>query len=440
MLAIAAGICHHPNMCSSERADDEPVLAGLGTDALLDIADRILGLVGREVLSAGVDDAALHASIGRLHRIETRVHAEKLRRIGEFDARQAYLGRARTTADVLAGDLDLTRGEAAAAAETARALQRLPETAAKLADGAIGAGHAREAARGLAQLDEVARHGDPVPDDAAAELDELVAGPAGAPAPTGHRAGLRRQIQEWAQRAAPDDAAERERRAFARRHAWIGATPDGMLTLEAKLDHAGGAHVQAALAALARPTGADDARTGGQRLADALVDLARRHLDGGGLPDVAAQRPHVLLLTTPDALHDQPDAAASTLDGVGAVSGATARQLCCDADVTAVAFDREGHIMGAGRRTRTPNRAQRAAVIARDRGCIGCSAPAAACQIHHVRWWRDLGPTDIDNLVLACWSCHHHIHHYGWRVVRRPAGRYTIHRPATTDPPLRRTA
>ncbi|MGH3665418.1 MAG: HNH endonuclease, partial [Egibacteraceae bacterium] len=73
---------------------------------------------------------------------------------------------------------------------------------------------------------------------------------------------------------------------------------------------------------------------------------------------------------------------------------------------------------------RDPTPAQRKAVIARDRHCVGCGAAASACQIHHIRHWGRGGRTDLANLVLACWTCHHNLHHNDWAVVRRPDGRY----------------
>ena len=53
---------------------------------------------------------------------------------------------------------------------------------------------------------------------------------------------------------------------------------DGLLEAEA------GQIVLAALEPLARPADAGDDRTGSQRTADALTELARRSLEGGRLP------------------------------------------------------------------------------------------------------------------------------------------------------------
>ncbi len=266
-----------------------------------------------------------------------------------------------------------------------------------------------------------------------AQLDALVAGNV-----TGEDRGrLRRRLDDWQARNGRDVLGDRQRRAFARRHAWLGTDPrdgDGMLRLEARLDALSGATMRAALEPLARPSRADDPRSHGQRLADALVSLAGMALDGGNLPQVAVARPHVLLITTPDALHGTDGADPSRLDDVGPVSPDTARQVCCDADTTPIVVDRNGHILNVGRSRRNPTPAQRKAVIARDQVCVGCGAAANRCQIHHIRWWRHHGATDLDNLTLLCWSCHHNVHHNHWTITRAADGCYTAQPPDRRGP------
>jgi hypothetical protein len=142
---------------------------------------------------------------------------------------------------------------------------------------------------------------------------------------------------------------------------------------------------------------------------------------------MAAQRPHVLVITTAEELHNTPDAPPAQLDGISPISTTTTQMLCCDAELTPVHMSRNGAVLDVGRTRRDPTKAQRLAIIARDQTCIGCGAPASRSQIYHVRWWhRDHGPTDETNLCLICWTCHHRIHEDGWLVVRDHNGRYTI--------------
>ena len=222
---------------------------------------------------------------------------------------------------------------------------------------------------------------------------------------------------------APGVLGDRVRLAQQRRGVWFHER-DGVPAMEARLPVEGMAAVRAVLDALAKPDGAKDPRTVAQRHCDALVTLANRYLDGGNLPDVASQRPHVLLITTPEALHGDEDVAPSLLDGHGPVGSDLARQTCCDARMTAVLTGSDGQILDAKPMRPSPTRRQRAAVIARDKRCVGCGAPVSRCEVHHIVWRRHHGRTVVENLALVCWNCHTHIHHHGWQVTRDASGRY----------------
>ena len=71
----------------------------------------------------------------------------------------------------------------------------------------------------------------------------------------------------------------------------------------------------------------------------------------------------------------------------------------------------------------------RNAVILRDKRCRwagGCSQPASACEVHHVRHKADGGKTSTQDCVLLC-SYHHQvmIHRQGWTLVLNPDGTTT---------------
>jgi hypothetical protein len=65
---------------------------------------------------------------------------------------------------------------------------------------------------------------------------------------------------------------------------WLAPTWEGMLAVGGLLDPEAGQTLLAALEPLARPASAEDDRSGWQRNADALTELARRSLEGGRLP------------------------------------------------------------------------------------------------------------------------------------------------------------
>src|SRR5713226_9781095 len=68
---------------------------------------------------------------------------------------------------------------------------------------------------------------------------------------------------------------------YSRRRLHISRLGDGMHVIDGLLDAEGGATLRTALDSLNRRLGPDDKRTAGQRLADALVELAQHAMDEG---------------------------------------------------------------------------------------------------------------------------------------------------------------
>ena len=105
----------------------------------------------------------------------------------------------------------------------------------------------------------------------------------------------------------------------------------------------------------------------------------------------------------------------------------------------------DGVSLYLGLETRVANRAQRRALRVMYRGCAiaGCEARFADCAIHHLRWFRHLGRTDIDNLLPLCHRHHHRVHEGGWKLVLDVRRNLTITYPdgniMTTGPPNIRT-
>ena len=209
-------------------------------------------------------------------------------------------------------------------------------------------------------------------------------------------------------------------------------------------------------------------------LALALGHLARHFLDNGNAGSTRAGRPH---LTYTGTLADLTDyltaatnaetAAAAANDwerrGTGAsgalhhpgtdhpisVPTATLARIGCDADLTLILTDaltdtptdatavtepassdwktrattalqdRTQAILWIGRTQRTVTRRQWAALVHRDHHCQypNCRADPTRCDAHHVRWWRNAGTTNPDNLILLCQRHHHHVHEGGWTIT-----------------------
>jgi hypothetical protein len=193
---------------------------------------------------------------------------------------------------------------------------------------------------------------------------------------------------------------------------WVSATWEGMVAVNGLLEAEAGQTVLAALEPLARPSDASDARSGGQRRADALAELARRALEGGWLPQSGGVRPQLTVTVDLASLLGHP--------GLGGEMGGTApldpeacRRLACDGAVTRVLVTRHptDHLAGTdaslagqlqaaatrlpvtlggaptqplevGRTSRVVTAAQRAALVVRDGGCAvaGCERPPAWCE------------------------------------------------------------
>ena len=310
----------------------------------------------------------------------------------------------------------------------------MPATAAALAEGAVSAEHAKVVANTMAAM--------PTCLDAeqvqAAERE--LAGWAGQYDPA-EVASLGKALVHLLD---ADTLEEREQRAYDRRELHLNDLGDGSTRIRGQLDTESAAIIRAALDPLAAPMPATeengkDRRSAGQRRADALVELARRALNGGNLPEGHTVRPHVSVILDLDTLLAEAGERGippAVLTFGGPMSAATARRLGCDADITRIITDPAGMPLDVGRAKRTVTPAQWAALAVRDGGCAfpGCTRPPAWCAAHHIVHWADGGPTNLTNLVLLCDHHHRAVHHAGWDIVIAEDRRPEFIPPAWIDP------
>lgn len=376
-----------------------------------------------------------------LQELQTRLHstyAEMLTVIAEADSRQVGATEGfGTTADLLHYLQRIPRSQArarvAAAADLlpGRAVSgepvapRLPETAAALADGVIGAEHVAVVRSVLARLPRW------VDTERRAEI-EAELGRHARTLDAQQLAILGRRILALLDQDGP---APKEEPEPANRLA-LHPTDHGC-EFSGQLDGEAAAAFQAALSPLAAPRGEADPRSTEQRNGDALAELARRALDVGDLPTEGGERPHLTVLVPLEVLEAR--ARAAMLDWVGPISAEAARRLACDARVVPVVLGAKSEPLDVGRVSYTVPAGMRRAVIARDRGCAfpGCAVVAAWCECHHVRHWADGGETRIDNLVLLCGRHHRLVHHSQWQVRIRD-GNPEFHPPGWIDTEPRR--
>ncbi len=156
-------------------------------------------------------------------------------------------------------------------------------------------------------------------------------------------------------------------------------------------------------------------------MADALDQLTSATNLGGGKPfaDICVVA-HVDD-TTGELIAELPDGER--------LPRAVLEQLSCNAKLTGVVYDRKGKPIWRTHSRRTVTEAQWQLLIAKWGGCFHCGANPGICQGHHIEPASRGGPTKLDNLVPACWSCHHRIHHDNWQIHKHPDGWHTLHPP-----------
>jgi hypothetical protein len=276
-------------------------------------------------------DAALAEQVFQVRRQLDRLEGQWLRALAAVDARGAAGAEhgvpAASTAAWLRHRLRMGAGTAAGVVRTARALHRGPltGTAQALTEGVISPAHAQVLAHGTHDLpDHLAADAEPVLVEAARRLDPP---------------RLRRVVAQLRLVADPDgtDQAEQQQQ---RRGLWLAATWEGMVAVNGLLDPEAGQTLLAALEPLARPASADDPRSGSQRRADALAELARRTLEAGRLPQTGGVRPQLLVTVDLDSLLSHPGGLGGETGGVGPLDPEACRRLACDGAVTRVLVTR----------------------------------------------------------------------------------------------------
>ncbi len=307
------------------------------------------------------------------------------------------------------------------AAKTAKKLAAMPKTRAALAKGEITEEHADAAADAAEQTSPE-------------EADDLVKYASAQPADL-----FGKRARDWAgNRRGDDEKKTRHQRQRANREATMWQDADGMTVFFAKFDPVTGKRIRSQLdevyEGLWRADGGREGTPGTmrspeQRRADALAQLITTHESG------STKRPHPKYLGLVRLDYDRITAAcggeAVLVDGE-ALPQSVVDQILCDGALAGAIFGADGEVLWQGRSVRLATDAQWTQLIARDGGCIGCGASPQHCEAHHIDYWENLGPTDIDNLVLLCSHDHHLVHdgsHVlvsaddGWQLVRRSTQR-----------------
>ncbi|MCY4175672.1 MAG: HNH endonuclease [Acidimicrobiaceae bacterium] len=111
---------------------------------------------------------------------------------------------------------------------------------------------------------------------------------------------------------------------------------------------------------------------------------------------------------------------------------AVLEELSCNARWTGLIYDRAGDAIWRSRSRRSVTETQWQALLAAYGGCFHCGAPAGMCQAHHITPYSKGGATNLDNLIMVCWNCHHKIHHHNWQITKHSDGSHSLHPPDRT--------
>ncbi len=385
--------------------------------ALFGRAERLV----RQVRPGGRSLGELRAAAGAAKSLQGGLDAAMC----DITAEIAALTTPGRAAGVISEQTGKSKRDASRLAKVAQGLAAMPNTKKKLSEGGFTIDHA------AALVNTAQTAGAETVDNDEALLGLAESKPADVFAGDAKRAELK------ASRDRGEAELKRQRKA---RKASLGTDRDsGMGILHAELDP-----VSHGLLAQAVQTHADRlwrqdsragntaARTGSQRMADALLETITGldALTHKPLPATSggkgSGRPQ-LIITADIGLIDgrNPDDACEVL-GTGPVPPAILRRLSADTRVAGMIFGGDGRALWLGTSTRTPNAAQRLAIAVRDKGCVRCGAPMHMADIHHIVEWENGGPTDIDNLQALCGPCHRQHHHdQDQRNGRQPRRRRT---------------
>ena len=374
---------------------------------------RIVNEIEMVLPTLSVGDATLEQLQNRLastFRAENQAAAVRAETLAELTRREG----AHLSENTLRETGLRPRRKARSEVETAQELEELPKTSEGMREGNIPYDNARILAK-ASQRGEI-------------DENDLV-GKASTQSPDKF-AGT---VRKYEQQRSEDDGVSRMEHQRSRRFARIRtATEDGMKVIYGRFDPITGALIETALSQkmneLWREEDPRARRTPGQRMADALTELVtREHKDD---EESRPNGPRLLLIADYDVI--SRELRNGRLGDGTPIPVKKIRDLACQSDILPGIFRGASQPLDLGRKRRTASPAQRVALTARDKACVGCGANSNWCQAHHIIPWAVEGNTDLDDMCLLCSRCHHKVHDDQWVVRRSPSGKYYL------KPPLKR--
>ena len=325
-------------------------------------------------------------------------------------------------AEVLAAAAGLPIGEARSQVKTAETLRDLPAVRDAVQSGRVSKSNAKRLAAAVEKTGAQAVESD----------GELLA-----KAQSMRPEQFIREARRWVADRQGDNGEGEHARQRARRcvRVWHN-DDDGMMHLHGQFDTVTGRRIENRLRAEARRLHDTDKKhaTGGevgrrsfdQCMADALDHITNTAASGGASPGGGKPFADICVVAHVD---DATGELIAELPDGERLPSAVLEQLSCNAKLTGVVYDRCGKPIWRTHSRRTVTESQWQLLIAKYGGCFHCGANPGICQGHHIEPASQGGPTKLDNLVPACWSCHHRIHHDNWQIRKRPDGWHTLYPP-----------
>ena len=323
-------------------------------------------------------------------------------------------------AEVLASGAGLSRQEARSQIKTAEVLRGAPRLRDAVESGRVSAANAR-------------RLGEAASKTSAADVDgdaELLA-----KAESMRPEQFTKETRRWAVERHGDGGESEHARQRGRRCVRMWNGDDGMVQLRGEFDAVTGERIRNRLrveAGRLLDTDKKHASANGsghpRRSFDQCMADALEHLTSSSVGGQAA-KPFADICVVAHVDEDTGKLVAELPDGAR-LPQSVLEELACNAKFTGIVYDRKGRPIWRAQSVRRATDAQRQLLIARDGGCFACGAHPDICDAHHVKPVSEGGATSIDNMVLACWSCHHKVHYFGWQVCGPPGSR-TLHPPDT---------
>ena len=317
-------------------------------------------------------------------------------------------------AEVLAEAAGLSRREAHSQVKTARVIEAVPAVRDAVESGRVPIANVKRLAEAVGKTSV----------DAVDSDSELLA-----KAESMRPEQFAREARRWVTDREDDGGESEHGRQRARRCVRVWDADDGMVHLHGQFDSVTGRRIGNRLRAEAArmydqdkksSEGSAERRSFQQCMADALDDLTNNNAGGGGKPIA-----DICVVAHVDATTGK---LIAELPGGDRLPRSVLEEIACNAKWTGMVYDTRGALLWQGHSKRTATAAQIKALKAIYGGCFACGADFDMCQAHHVKPVSEGGPTDVDNMVPACWGCHNKIHYFGWQI-QGPPGKRTLHTP-----------